>query len=126
MCAGHAELEERLDKQQKSVTYIVEQQTRKLGENIEAQLAVVEALTRRAGGCDPVKPLKFNDATSWALYHQQFEAAAFQNNWTPNEKAAYLLSVLKGEAADVLHTVLTEATYEEIVGALRDHFGEHR
>jgi hypothetical protein len=70
LCAGLSELEERLDKQQKNVTSIVEQ-TRNLGENIEAQLAAVEARTRRAGSGDPgtsnttVKPPKFDRATFW-------------------------------------------------------------
>jgi hypothetical protein len=52
LCDGLAELEERLDKQQKIVTSIVEQ-TRYLGENTETQLAAVEARTRRAGSGDP-------------------------------------------------------------------------
>jgi hypothetical protein len=34
--------------------------------------------------------------------------------------------VLQGEAADILQTVLTEATYEDIVGAFRDRFGDHQ
>ena len=73
-----------------------------------------------------MKPSKFDGATSWAVYHQQFEATAIQNNWIPNEKAAHLLSVLQGEAADILHTVPAEAMYENIIGALRDRFGDHQ
>jgi hypothetical protein len=34
--------------------------------------------------------------------------------------------VLQGKAADILHTVPAEATYEDIVGALRDRFGDHQ
>ena len=92
----------------------------------------MEAQTRRAGGGSPgantatVKPLKFNGATSWAAFHGQFEAAAVQNNWTPNEKSAHLLSVLQGKASDILHTMPTEAMYEDIVRALRDRFGDHQ
>jgi hypothetical protein len=37
LCAGQAELEERLYKQQTNVTSMVEQQTWNMGENIEAQ-----------------------------------------------------------------------------------------
>jgi hypothetical protein len=44
----------------------------------------------------------------------------------PREKAAHLLSVLQGQPADVLHSVPAEATYEDIVGALRDRFGDHQ
>jgi len=92
----------------------------------------VEAQTRCTDGGGPgantttVKPLKLNGATSWAAFHGQFEAAAVQNNWTPNEKAAHLLSLLQGKASDILHTMLTEATYKDIVRALRDCFGDHQ
>jgi hypothetical protein len=36
------------------------------------------------------------------------------------------LSVLHGKAADILHTMPAEATYEAIVGALLDRFGDHQ
>jgi len=64
---------------------------------------------------------------SWAVFHRQFEAAAVQNNWMQRERAAHLLRKdLHRKAANILHTVLAEATYEAIVGALRDHFGDHQ
>jgi cob(I)alamin adenosyltransferase len=100
LCTVQAELGERLGKQQENVTSIVEQQVRNLREEIEAQLAAVEPRSRRARGGGPgastttVKPPKFDGATSWAVFHRQFEAAAVQNNWMPSEKAAHLLSVL--------------------------------
>jgi len=136
---GQGEMEETFERQQKEVASIMEQQTRHLREGIkvtrrelEAQLAAVDARTRRAGGGGPgansttVKPPKFDGGTSWAVFHRQFEASAFQNNWTSNEKAVHLLSVLQGKAADILHTVPAEATYEDIVGALQDCFGDHQ
>lgn len=93
---------------------------------------MVEARTRRAGGGGPgannttVKPPKFDGATSWEVFHRQFETVAVKNNWTPNEKPAHLLGMLQGQAADILHTVLAEATYENIVGAVRDCYGDHQ
>ena len=69
-----------------------------------------------------LKPPKFDFATSWAVFHQQFEAVAVQSYWTSNEKCDKLLSVLQGQAVDILHTVMAEETYEDIVGALRDRF----
>jgi len=136
---GQAEMEEKFERQQKEVTSIMEQQTRHLREGIEAtrreleaQLAAVDVRSRRAGGggqgahSTTVKPPKFDGATFWAVFHRQFEAAAVQNNWTSNEKAAHLLSVLQGKAADILHTVPAEAKYEDIVGALQDRFGDHQ
>jgi hypothetical protein len=73
-----------------------------------------------------VKPLKFSGVKSWAVFHGQFEAVVVQNNWTPNETAAHLLSVLQGTAVDILHTAPTEAMYKNIVRALWDHFGDHQ
>jgi hypothetical protein len=136
LCTDQAELEERLDKQQKDVNSMVKQ-TQNLWEYIEttrreleAKLAIVETQTRRAGGSGPgantstVKPPKFDGTTSWAVFYGQFEAAAVQNNWKPHEKAAHLVSVLQGQAADIVQTVPAEATYEDITGALRDRFGD--
>jgi hypothetical protein len=130
LCTGQAELEVRLDKQHKNVTSLVEQQTQNLRE-LEAQLAAVEARIRRAGGGGPrahttrVRQPKFDGATSWAVFHRQFETLAVQNNWMPNEKAAHLLSVLQGKAADIFHTVPAKATYD-IVEPLQDRFGDHQ
>jgi gas vesicle protein len=94
--------------------------------DLETHLAALEVQTRRAGAgnagtnTDKVKPPKFDGSTWWVVFQRQFEAAAVHNDWTPREKAAHLLSVLQGQAAHVLHSVPTEASYEEIVGALRD------
>jgi hypothetical protein len=73
-----------------------------------------------------VEPPKFDGAIFWAVFRRQFEAAAVQNNWTPNVKATYFLSVLQGQAAGILHTTPTEAMYDGIVGVLRDPFGDHQ
>ena len=73
-----------------------------------------------------VKLPKFDGATSWAVFHQLFETAEFQNNLTQNEKTAHHFSVLQGQAADILHAVPSEATLEDMVGAFRDRFGEHQ
>jgi hypothetical protein len=100
--------------------------------DLETHLAALEARTRRAGGssagvnADKVKPPEFDGSTSWVVFHRQFDAAAAHNDWTPGEKAAHLLSVLQGQAADVLHSVPSEASYEDIAGALRDRFGDHQ
>jgi hypothetical protein len=100
--------------------------------DLETHLVALEARTRRAGGrsagvnADKVKPPKFDGSTSWVVFHRQFEAAAIHNDWTPREKAAHFLSVLQGQAADVLHSVPVEASYEDIVGALQDRFGDHQ
>jgi len=53
LCAGQTELEERLDKQEKNVTSAVEQLARSLRKEFKAQLAAVEARSRRAVGGGP-------------------------------------------------------------------------
>jgi hypothetical protein len=121
------------------VTSIVEQQTwhpqediRSTRRELEARSAAVDARSSRASGGSPgaksttVKPPNLDGATSWAVFHRQFEAAAGQNNWTSNERAAHLLSVLQGKAADIFRTVPAEVTNGDIVGVLRDRFGDHQ
>jgi hypothetical protein len=127
--AGHAEFEERVTRNLREDLSSNIEATR---QDFETQLAALEARTRRAGGgstganADKVKPPKFDRSTSWVVFHRQFVAAAIHNVWTPREKAAHLLSVLQGQAADVLHSVPAEASYEDIVGALQDRFGDHQ
>ena len=99
---------------------------------LEAHLIAVEAGNRRAGGDGPrdnittVKLPKFNGATNWAVFRRQFETAEVQNNWKQNEKSTYLFSVLQGQAAAILHTVLARVTCENIVVAFRDCFGKQQ
>jgi len=99
---------------------------------LEAYLIAVEAGNRRAGGDGPganitiVKLPKFNGATDWAVFRRQFETAEVQNNWTQNEKSTHFFSVLQGQAADIIHTVLAKATCEDIVVAFRDSFGKQQ
>jgi hypothetical protein len=100
-------------------------------QDLETQLAALEARTRRAGAgnaganADKVKPPKFEGSTSRAVFHRQFEAAAIHNDWTPREKAAHL-RLLQGQAADILHSVPAEESYEDIVGAVQYRFGDHQ
>ena len=99
----------------------MEQQARNLREEFEAQIPAGEARSRRTRGGGPgartaiVKPPKIDGATSWAVFHLQFETSAVENNWMANEKAAHLLSVLHDKAVDNLHIVPADAHYEDIV-----------
>jgi hypothetical protein len=72
-----------------------------------------------------LKQPKFDGSVYWAGFHRQLEAAA-DHKWTSNERAAHLLAVLQGKAADVLHSVSHEATYQDIVGALKGRYGDHQ
>jgi hypothetical protein len=60
---------------------------------------------------------------SWTLFQCQVEPVAEHNNWTDREKVTHLLAVLKRQAFDVLHSVPTDARYEDIV---KDHYGDYQ
>jgi hypothetical protein len=62
--------------------------------------------------------------TSWSVFRHQFETVAEHNGWTPKEKSTYLITALEGRATDALHGISKGATYEEILQALEDCFGE--
>jgi gas vesicle protein len=127
--AGQVEFEERVTRNLREDLSRNIEATR---QDFETQLAALEARTRHAGGgsaganAGKVKPPKFDGSTSWVVFHRQFDAAAIHNVWTPREKAANILSVLQHQAADVLHSVSAEVSYEDIVGALQDRFGDHQ
>jgi gas vesicle protein len=127
--AGQAEFEERVTRNlREDLSWNIEATRR----GFETNLVDLEAQTRRAGGnsagpnADKVKPSKFDGSTSWFVFQRQLAATVVHNDWTPGEKAAHLLSVLQGQAADVLHSVPAGAPYEDIVGALQDQFGDHQ
>jgi hypothetical protein len=90
----------------------------------------MDARTRRNGNgyvgtnTGQVMPPKFDGTTPCLAFHRQFEAAADDHGGTPSEKAAHLLNVLQGRAVDILHSVPTEATYEDIVEALIDSYAD--
>jgi hypothetical protein len=72
----------------------------------------------------PLKTPKFDGLTSSAEFYHQFEAMAGHCKWAPCLKAMNLLTALQGQASDIFHGVLKEATYEETIKALDDHFGD--
>jgi hypothetical protein len=71
-----------------------------------------------------VQPPKFDGNISWAVFRRQFENAAEHNCWTHQEKFTYLIIALKGRATNVLQDIPTSATYEDILQALKDSFGD--
>jgi hypothetical protein len=46
-----------------------------------------------------------------------------EHNRTDWEKAAHILAVLRGQAVDVLHSVITEARYEDVIGEPEGCYG---
>jgi hypothetical protein len=92
---------------------------------LEEVRAVAERGNRPTGACaSAAQPPKFDGTTSWEVFQRQFETVAEHNCWMHREKLTYLITALKGRAADVLHTIPTSATYEETLQALEDRFRE--
>jgi hypothetical protein len=54
----------------------------------------------------------------------EFEIVAEHNRWSNREKSTYLITTLKGRAADVLPGIPTNTTYENTLQALEDPFGD--
>jgi hypothetical protein len=83
----------------------------------QSQLEEVVARAERGrgpGACASMAlPPTFNGTTSWAVFRRHFETVAKHDHWTHQDKSAYLITALKGPAADVLHGIPTSATYEE-------------
>ncbi|VEN52905.1 unnamed protein product, partial [Callosobruchus maculatus] len=51
------------------------------------------------------KPYPYNDKTSWNIYYMQFENIAHMNNWSNEEKACVLTSMLRDSAAAILQNL---------------------
>jgi hypothetical protein len=58
------------------------------------------------------------------MFWHQFKIVTKHSCWMHQEKSTYLIDTLQGWATVVLHGVLKGATYEEILEALDDHFGD--
>ncbi|MGH0151575.1 UNVERIFIED_CONTAM: hypothetical protein FKN15_030359 [Acipenser sinensis] len=54
------------------------------------------------------KPPTYDGKSSWETYITQFEIVSQLNNWTEEDKGAYLATSLKGEAMNILATVATQ------------------
>jgi hypothetical protein len=93
-----------------------------------ARLEVVEAKAK--GGRGPgvyasmAQPPIFEGTTSWSVFRRQFETVAEHNHWLQQEKSTYLITALRGQAADVLHGIPINATYQKTLQALEDRFGD--
>jgi hypothetical protein len=73
-----------------------------------------------------VQPPTFNRNTSWSVFRRQFETVTGHNHWSDKEKSTYLITALKGRAADVLHGIPINTTYERILQTLEDRFGDQQ
>jgi hypothetical protein len=60
-----------------------------------------------------VQPPTFDGTTSWYVFRRQFETIVEHTHWSSQEKSMYLITALKGRAADVIYGIPKNATYEE-------------
>jgi hypothetical protein len=80
---------------------------------------------REPGACaSTAQPPTFDRTTSWPVFRRQFRTVVGHSHCTHQEKSTYLITALKGRAADVLLGIPKNATYEEILQALEDRFGD--
>jgi translation initiation factor 2B subunit (eIF-2B alpha/beta/delta family) len=132
------ELTETIEKTQmelQTAEVSLDARTRKLQEDLietkhelQARLEAVETRTERgntpAAGVSAAPPPTFNGSTSWSVFRRQFEIVAEHNRWSNWEKSTYLITALKGRAADVLPEIPTNTTYKNTLQALEDRFGD--
>jgi hypothetical protein len=55
----------------------------------------------------------------------QFDTMVEHNDWTPCNKAAYLIAALNEPAAHILYDVPTGVMYEEVTVALENRYSDH-
>jgi hypothetical protein len=95
---------------------------------LQARLEAVETRTERentpAVGAIAALPPSFNGTTSLSVFRRQFEIVAEHNRWSNREKSSYLITALKGRAADELPGIPTNTTYENTLQALEDRLGD--
>jgi hypothetical protein len=107
---------------------VIKEKTEANMRKFQAQLEEVRTTAQRrstpAVGASTVQPLTFNGNSTWSVFRRQFEIVAEHNHWSDRDKSTYLITALKGRAADVLYSILTSTTYEETLQALEDHFGD--
>ncbi|VEN54524.1 unnamed protein product, partial [Callosobruchus maculatus] len=72
------------------------------------------------------KPYPYNGKTSWDIYYMQFENIARMNNWSNEEKACVLTSMLRDSAAAILENLCASdlRDYDKIASALKLRFGD--
>jgi hypothetical protein len=85
---------------------------------------LAEWASRLAACMSADQPQTFNGNASWSMFWHQYKATAEHNQWSYQVKLMYLITALKGQVADVLHSILTNTTYKETLQALEDRFGD--
>jgi hypothetical protein len=109
-------------KQQRIVEEKVEANKREFRAQLEEVNAVAERASRPAACTSTAQPPTFNGNTSWSMLQCHYESVAEHNQWSDQEESTYSITALKGPAADLLHGIPTNTTYEETLQAQEDRF----
>jgi hypothetical protein len=107
-----------------SITEDITSNKRKFQSQLEEIKAVAERGSRPTVGMNAAQPPTFNGNTSCFALRRQFEIVAEHNKWSDREKSMYLITALKGRAAEVLPGITTNSTYGDTLQALEDWFGD--
>jgi hypothetical protein len=91
---------------------------------LEEVKAVAERGSRPAVCASAAQPPAFNRNMSWSMFPLQFETVAEHSRFLDQDKSTYCTTAWKGRAADVLHGIPTNTTYEETLQTLEDRFGD--
>jgi anion-transporting ArsA/GET3 family ATPase len=97
-------------------------------EKVQSQIEQVKAIAERGGrqivSSNTAQAPTFDGKTSWSTFWRQFETVAEHNVWSAREKSTYLITALKGRAADVLAGIPINTAYEDTLQTLEDRFGD--
>jgi hypothetical protein len=117
-------LEEDLTETFKKTCAAIEETKHELQARLEAAETRTERGNTPTASTRTAPPPTFNGNIKWSVFRRQFEIVAEHNRWSDREKLTYLITTLKGRAADVLYGIPTSTTYEETLQALEDRFGD--
>ncbi|VEN64638.1 unnamed protein product, partial [Callosobruchus maculatus] len=117
--------EEQLHQVKDQVKEMIREELRELSAGERSLTAAAPAFPDRHSGV-VAKPYPYNGKTSWDIYYMQFENIARMNNWSNEEKACVLTSMLRDSAAAILENLCSSdlRDYDKITSALRLRFGD--
>jgi hypothetical protein len=97
-------------------------------QKVQSQLEQVKAIAERGSrptlSANTAQLPTFDGKTSWSTFRQQFETVAEHDMWSQREKSTFLITALKGRAAEVLAGIPINTPYEDTLQALEDRFGD--
>ncbi|VEN46538.1 unnamed protein product, partial [Callosobruchus maculatus] len=123
LATSQKNVEQQLQQVKDQVKEIVREELLELGAGERCLTAVPSAFPDRHSSV-VAKPYPYNGKTSWDIYYMQFENIARMNNWSSEEKACVLTSMLRDSAAAILENLCSSdlRDYDKITSALKLRF----